>query len=169
METKKLKLVINTDFISKQMKVSYSTAVSIRYGFFENFVIYKNRGNNSSNVVANFKKHFDAIFESGNDAPRGGKNGDFYKMVSCDKVKFNEFVEKLEKLNNAVVLETEKRKENQQKAINNLNFSVEEISKFKSKIYNQSNRTAKKIANNFVAKKLGFYSLDGVAKLLKSI
>lgn len=148
---------LSTQTVMRLANCSKSTAIEIVYSnLLETKKLYLNKKNNSTATKKWLVKNFDAKFTEGNDAPRGGKTGDFVTFTVNDK--FDDLVTLINnedvKLKNFTAL----KKIEQQEAINSMVITEEEKTKFLEKTKNMSNRQARQIAHNYAGKKLGFYS-----------
>ena len=143
--------------VMEMAKCSKSTAIEIVYtDILESKKLYLNRKNNSTATVKFLEKNFEAKFTKGNDAPRGGKFGDFVTFTTNDK--FDELAKAILGRNEERANEIEARKVEETKAVNEMVITEEEKNKFLEKTKGMSNKSAKAIASNFAGRKLGFYN-----------
>lgn len=146
---------------------SYSTAYEFKSKQFIDGKLYLHQKNFATYTLKWLEKVCKiSDFKSGNDAPRGGKKGDFITFIPT-----SEFLNIVDKL----LIQDEKIGEIQQaiteeKSNKLAAFHPTEkmISDFKDKTKGVSNKKARKIAHNVAAKYLGFYSTEGMKKLLNS-
>jgi hypothetical protein len=152
--------------VIKLAKCSNSTALEIICAnLLESKKLYLNKKNNSSATIKWLEKNFDAKFTKGNDAPRGGKAGEFVTFeVNCN---FEKLVNLISEADAECIKNNEAKKAEQQKAINNMVISETEKQSFLLKTKDMSNRKAREIAHNFAAKKLGFYSNQAKDKFME--
>lgn len=156
---------ITVQQVKKLLECSESTAMSIVYSdVLATAKLYTNRGNNAKVTINFFAKHGIPVIDAGNDAPRGGKYGDF--VVFKKNYAFAGLQITVSDEDNRLFALVEKAKAEKAEALEKLTFTPEEIAKIKTKIQNaNSNRHVKGILNNESAKKLGFYSTEGMSKL----
>lgn len=148
-------------------KCGYSTAYEFKSKQFIEGKLYlhqKNYATHTLNWLTKVCKVSD--FKSGNDAPKGGKNGDFVTFIPS--IEFLNIVENL-------LIQDEKIGEfqqaiNEEKSNKLESFQPTEkmILDFKAKTKGLSNKKARKVAHNMAAKYLGFYSTEGMSKLFNS-
>ena len=146
-------------------KCSQSTANEIMYYNLFECKLYLNRKNNSRSTILWLKNHFSIeVSEIKNDAPRGGKNGDFVTFEPNEK-----FLE----IKNLILTENEnkinfenQRKQAQILEVSKMVISENEKNSFLEKTKNLSNKKARAIAHNFAGRKLGFYSNEGKDKFM---
>lgn len=151
-------------------KMSHSMAVYLAYSnceiLQEGGKIYTNKGNYSSYTLAWLTKHVNAEFVYGNDAPRGGKNGRFATNTNFNSPKC------IKMLNDIVIQDYKitqiKHQEIEIKnlLISNYTPSEETLKKFKRMAANESMTKTRKLAYNFSAKDLGFYSSAAMHKFI---
>lgn len=159
-------LQLSSQKIMEICQCSKSTAIEIRYSnLLESKKLYLNKKNNSTATLNWLKKNFGAIVSKiQNDAPRGGKTGDFVTFKTNQK--FDELCQ-LVLAENEKHIKTEKdKKESQQASINAMVISEAEKKNFLEKTKNLSNKKSRVIAHNFAGRKLGFYSSDGRDKFM---
>lgn len=157
----------NTDLFAKEFKISKAFAIEIVWhSFLDEKKIYLNRGNYASSTIGFLAKNFGAIFERGNDAPKGGKRGAFVIMTSWNS-EFDKFANQIIKRDEEIGQEALQREIEKTKALDSMMISEEEKNKFIEKTTGLSNKQARKIAHNFAAKKLGFYSTEGMKKFME--
>jgi hypothetical protein len=138
-------------------KCSKSTAIEIVYSFlFENRRVYLNKKNNATATIKWLTKNFDAKFTNGNDAPRGGKIGEYVDFTANSK--FDELQKLILEKDSEIYIAKEKSKIINQEMVNAMVISETEKTNFLEKTKDLSNKQARKIAHNFAARKLGFYS-----------
>lgn len=157
---------LTNDEVMKLANVSLAVAYQIDKGFLETKKIYTHLGDYANYAVHFFTKKFKAIWVKGNDAPRGGKRGNYLIMVSHD-ISFNEFAQKLIEADNAQGVISKELAEKKKQAVAAMNIEDDERLKFLSKTLNMSTTQAKKTAHHFAAKKLGFYSTMGRDKFMQ--
>jgi hypothetical protein len=155
---------LTTTQIQKLTGASTSMAIEIKYnGFLENLKIYTNKGNYANHTIAFCEKKFNATFEYGNDAPRGGKNGNYAVMVNYNVKAVKAFKAALVDADNKAGEEANAIAIDKANKLRTMIITDAEAQLFLSKIEGLSNKQARKVAHNFAAKKLGFYSTDGMA------
>lgn len=156
---------LNAQYFATNFKINKHFALEIVYSnFFESKIIRTDRGNYAASTINYLKKKFNAVFsEVQNDAPKGGKRGNFVKMLSADP-SFEVFQNAVIAEDDRIIFESEKRKQLQNEAVQNMIISEEEKRKFLEKTTNFSNSQRRKTAHNYAAKKLGFYSTAGMDK-----
>ena len=152
--------------VMKIADVSHAVAHQIMYGFLDTKKIYTERGEFAKYAVHFFTNKFNATWAEGNDAPKGGKSGEFVIMVSHNK-SYIEFAQKLIEADNAKGCMRKELEEKRKAAIDAMNIEEDERIKFVSMTLNKSITQVKKTAHNFAAKKLGFYSVEGRDKFLQ--
>lgn len=152
--------------IQQLLKCSNSAAKEFRYAdLHKNRKIYLNKGNYAKTTIAWLVKHYDIIPQPGNDAPKGGVKGDYVFFEETPK--FKTLVILLEEFDAEVVKRNKEGSEVRAKQINDMVISEEEKQKFLQKTKGLSNKQARKVAHNYAAKILGFYSTDGMQKFYK--
>ena len=148
---------LSSQTVMQLAKCSKSTAIEIIYcNLLESKKLYLNKKNNSTSTIKWLEKNFDAKFTKGNDAPRGGKIGDFVTFTVNKK--FNELLELITKTDLSKKNADLYKKIQQQKAIDAMVITELEKQSFLEKTKNLSNKKAREVAHNFAGKKLGFYS-----------
>lgn len=156
---------LNVGQIMQFAKCSKSTAFEISYYNLFDCKLYVNRKNNSRSTIFWLKTNFDIeVSKIQNDAPRGGKIGDFVTFEPNEK-----FIE----LKNLILSENENKiktgnqlKEAQILAVSKMVISDNEKTNFLEKTKNLSNKKARTVAHNFAGRKLGFYSNEGKNKFM---
>lgn len=156
---------LNKGVIMLLADCSISTANEILYYNLFSNKIYLNRKNNSRSTILWLRKKFDiSVSEIKNDAPRGGKTGDFVTFEP--NVKF-------EIIRNSIISENEKfvnkaknLKFEQQAKINAMVISENEAIKFLEKTKDLSNKKSRTVAHCFAGRKLGFFSNEAKDKFM---
>jgi hypothetical protein len=152
--------------VMKIANVSHATALQIVEGFLDTKKIYTERGEFAKYAVHFFTNKFNATWVEGNNAPKGGRRGEFVIMVSYNE-SYNEFAQKLIEADDAKGYMRKELEEKRKVAIAAMNIEDDERIKFVSITSNMSTTQAKKTAHNFAARKLGFYSVEGRDKFLQ--
>jgi len=156
---------LSSQSVMQLAKCSKSTALEIIYhDLLESKKLYLNRRNNSTATIKWLEKNFEAKFTNGNDAPRGGKIGEFVTFEVNSN--FNDLVLLITQKDSEFVKETASRKAEQQKAIDAMVISEAEKQSFLEKTKDMSNKKARQIAHNFAGRKLGFYSNQAKDKFM---
>lgn len=156
---------LNTQTVMQLAKCSKSTAIEIVYNdLLESKKLYLNRKNNSTSTIKWLEKNFDAKFTNGNDAPRGGKFGDFVTFTTNNN--FETLVSLINQEESSFVEASEKRSAEQNAAVQGMVISEAEKQNFLEKTKDMSNKKARTVAHNFAARKLGFYSNEAKDKFM---
>ncbi len=159
-------LNLNKSTVMQLCKCSNSTAIEIMYSnLLTSKNLYLNRKNNSTATLNWLKKHFEAkISEIKNDAPRGGKVGDFITFTANEK--FDNLCKLVLSENDNFIKKENERKVSQKKAVDSMVISEIEAKNFIEKTKDLSNKKARAIAHNFAGRKLGFYSNEAKDKFM---
>ena len=156
---------LSKESVIKLAKCSNSTALEIIYhNLLEDKKLYVNRKNNANATIKWLEKNFDAKFTKGNDAPRGGKIGEFVTFTTNEK--FNELAELINNKDIELKEFQKNKKIAEQKLINEMVISENEKTKFLEKTKDLSNKKSREIASNFAGRKLGFYSNEARDKFM---
>jgi hypothetical protein len=148
---------ITVNQVMNLAKCSKSTAIEIVYRLlFEKRRVYLNKKNNATATIKWLTKNFDANFTAGNDAPRGGKIGDYVDFTANSK--FDELQKLILQENAKLAFAKEKTTKVNQEMVNAMVISESEKINFLEKTKDLSNKKARIVAHNFAARKLGFYS-----------
>lgn len=160
---------ISVETIVKKFKICRSLAIEIWANkLLTNRRIYVNRGNNAAASINSLKKNFGiSVITQGNDAPKGGKIGDYIEFESTEA--FEVFAKKVLGLENSIIFQNKKRQEERTLAVNAMVITEEEKVKFLSKVEGLSRKQARKVAHHYAGKKLNFYSTEGMARFMDLI
>jgi|688.fasta_scaffold577731_3 hypothetical protein len=146
-------------------KCSKATSLEIIYhDLLETKKLYLNRKNNSYATVKWLEKNFDANFTHGNDAPRGGRIGEYVTFTTNSK--FDELALLVNSKNDEKAHAIAESKSKNQKAVDLMVISEKEKASFLERTEGLSNKKARAIAHNFAGRKLGFYSNDAKDKFM---
>lgn len=160
---------ISTGAVEKKFKVSASVALHLLYSNLTLSVgnkIYTNKGANARAVQNWLEKNFDAKFSYGNDAPRGGKIGNFIQIVSIDAELADAFFATVKAFDEEIGREIEAKRKQKAELVEDFTMTDEEIEKFIAKTADLSNKKTRQKANNEYARKSGFFDTDGTRKVL---
>lgn len=150
---------ITIEQIKEIAKCTHCTAVEVKYcDILEKCKLYTDRGNNSRATMNWLSKH-DVEFTYGNDAPRGGKIGNFVSFKMTDKLAVVKNALDIKDAQLTII--ADEKEAARDAAIEAMVITEEEANKFIQKVTGLSNKHARKIAHNMAAAKLGFYSKGG--------
>lgn len=157
---------VSTQQVINFAKVSKSTAIELVYSDLHlTKKLYTNRGNNATATINWLKKNFNAQFTTGNDAPRGGQRGNYVTFETNEK--FEKFAQSLTELDAKIGNEQSQIALEKNQAIEAMVISDAEKAKYLTKVEGLSNKKARKEAHKFAAKKLGFFSTEGMKKFFE--
>lgn len=160
---------LSTQTVQELAKCSKSTALEIIYSdILETKKLYLNKKNNSSATMKWLERNFSAFFTYGNDAPRGGKTGDFvtFTFTTSGEEKFNSFVSTINSENAKLLKRQNESKISNQAKVEAMVISETEKQNFLAKTTGMSNKSAKAVAHSYAGRKLGFFSNEGKDKFM---
>lgn len=147
-------------------KVTKSIAIELAYSNLHvTKKVYTNHGNNARATMNWLVKNFGVNFTTGNDAPRGGKHGNYVTFESNEK--FEKFAQSLIELDEKLENEQVAKKAAKNNALEAMLISEIEKSEYLAKVEGLSNKKARKVAHKQAAKKLGFFSTEGMKKFFE--
>ncbi len=130
--------------------------------------IYTHRGNYATATMAWLTKHFHVIFTEGNDAPRGGKNGNYVTFEPNQA--WLEFVADYKASKQKASDDVATAKAERIAKVEAMTISEQTALTFRSKIEGLTSRKQiRKVANLMAASKLGFYSSEGRDKFMQLV
>ncbi len=157
---------LKVEKLMSELKISKSFANVIRYTrFVETGKIYTNQGWNASSIIKYLEKNFGVTFENGNDAPKGGKWGNFVQVIETDQYK--DFIIQVLELNHLANVKAESIENERKLAIENFEIDEKMKAEFIKKTEGLNNTQSRNIANNMIGRKLGFYSSTLRNKLME--
>ena len=130
--------------------------------------LYLNRKNNSRSTIIWLQKKFNIeVSTVQNDAPKGGKIGDFVTFETNEK--FEIMRKSIISENENFINKRDALKIEHQKKIDSMVISENEAKNFIEKTKDLSNKKARAVAHNFAGRKLGFYSSQAKDKFMDLI
>jgi hypothetical protein len=130
--------------------------------------IYTHRGNYATATMAWLQRHFGVIFTEGNDAPRGGKRGNY--VTFAPNQAWLEFVADYKASKQKAADDATAAKAERMAKVEAMTISEQTAQTFRSKIEGLTSRKQiRKVANLMAASKLGFYSSEGRDKFMQLV
>jgi hypothetical protein len=130
--------------------------------------VYTHRGNYATATMAWLQRHFGVIFTEGNDAPRGGKRGNYVTFAPTQA--WIDFVADYKSSKQKAADDAATAKAERMAKVEAMTISEQTAQTFRSKIQGLSSRKQiRKVANLMAASKLGFYSSEGRDKFMELV
>lgn len=141
---------LTVEKLMSELNISKSFANVIRYtSFVETGIIYTNQGYNAPSAIKYLEKNCNVTFKSGNDAPKGGKWGNFVQVIETQEYK--DFIIRVLELNHLANVQAEAIEVKRKEKISSFEITPEMIEIYKKKTdHLDSNEQKRDVASEII-------------------